>query len=139
MQAKTLSAGAVVVRKTQDGFVYLLLRAYNFWDFPKGIVEKGEDPFKAALREVKEETGLEELRFPWGEIFAETEPYRQGKIARYYLAETSRENLQLPISPELGRPEHHEYRWLSYPEARKLLVPRVQKILAWAQGVIGEG
>ena len=136
MEAHTLSAGAVVIRKTQKEDLYLLLRAYNFWDFPKGIVQKGEDPFQAVLREVKEETGIQDLKFSWGRVFAETEPYRQGKIARYYLAETSQEDLTLPISAELGRPEHHEYRWLSHTEARSHLVPRIQKILDWAHGVM---
>jgi len=136
MEPKTLSAGVVIVRKNPDGWYYLLLRAYNYWDFPKGIVEKDEEPLRAARREVKEETGVEDLKFSWGEGFAETEPYRQGKIARYYLAETSEEQLELPVSAELGRPEHNEYRWFSYEEARGLLVPRVQKILDWAQKLL---
>ncbi|MGH8579780.1 MAG: NUDIX domain-containing protein [Gammaproteobacteria bacterium] len=33
-----------------------MLRAYNYWDFPKGTVEPAEDPFEAACREVEEET-----------------------------------------------------------------------------------
>jgi bis(5'-nucleosidyl)-tetraphosphatase len=139
MEAKTLSAGAVIVRKTPKAWLYLLLRAYTHWDFPKGLVEKGEDPLSAARREVKEETGIEDLIFSWGEPFAETEPYRQGKVARYYVAETSQENLTLPLSPELGRPEHHEYRWFTYGEARAILVPRIQKILDWAQGILDKG
>ena len=41
MTARTprLSAGVVVVRETSDGWRFLLLRAFNHWDFPKGMVE----------------------------------------------------------------------------------------------------
>jgi bis(5'-nucleosidyl)-tetraphosphatase len=136
MEHTILSAGVVVVRREGDIWKYLLLRAYNYWDFPKGIVEVGEDPFEAACREVEEETGLRELRFRWGRGFSETEPYGQGKVARYYVAETTQPEIVLPVSPELGHPEHHEYRWVSYREARGLLVPRVARILDWVHNII---
>lgn len=38
---------------------------------------------------------------------------------------------------ELGRPEHGEYRWLRYGEARALLSARLIAILDWARGVSG--
>jgi len=38
-----------------------------------------------------------------------------------------------PVSPELGRPEHDEWRWVSFDEAEHLLPPRLQPILAWAR------
>jgi len=113
---------------------FLLLRAYGYWDFPKGEVEPGEEPIETARREAAEETGLEDLELRWGEAFRETEPYRGGrKVARYYLAESPEGEVVLPVSPELGRPEHHEARWVSYGEARGLLVPRLQAVLAWAR------
>ena len=62
-----LSAGVVVIRETHEGWLYLLLRAYNHWDFPKGMVEAGEEPLAAAIREVREETLITELEFAWGE------------------------------------------------------------------------
>jgi 8-oxo-dGTP pyrophosphatase MutT (NUDIX family) len=131
-----LSAGVVVVRQEGGIWQYLLLRAYDYWDFPKGVVEAEEDPLEAACREVEEETGLRKLNFQWGHGFSETEPYGKGKIARYYVAETTQREIVLPISPELGHPEHHEYRWVSYQKARKLLVPRVARILDWAYDLI---
>jgi len=30
----------------------------NFWDIPKGAIELGESPINAAIRELKEETGI---------------------------------------------------------------------------------
>lgn len=136
MEHTILSAGVVVVRHKGGVWKYLLLRAYNYWDFPKGIVEGGEDPLAAACREVEEETGLSELSFQWGHGFLETEPYGQGKVARYYVAETRQDTIILPVSPELGHPEHHEYRWASYQKAHGLLVPRVARILEWAHALV---
>src|SRR5512134_3303590 len=107
-----MSAGVVVVRQQGGARCYLLLRAFRYWDFPKGLIETGEAPRAAAVREVLEETGLAALEFRWGEAFYETEPYSHGKIARYYVAESPAGDVHLPVSAELGRPEHDEYRWL---------------------------
>ena len=130
------SAGAVVVRATADGWRLLLLRAYRNWDFPKGLVEPGESPMAAAVRETREEAGIDDLAFRWGEIHRETAPYSGGKVARYYLAETRQARITLPVSPELGRPENDEVRWVDYDEAARLLPARLQPILSWAREVL---
>lgn len=111
----------------------LVLRAYRNWDFPKGGLEPGEAPLEAAIRETAEEAAVSDLDFRWGEIHCETAPYRSGKVARYYLAETTQTSVYLPVSPELGRPEHDEWRWVSFDQAERLLPPRLQPILAWAR------
>ena len=136
MKQPPRAAGAVVFRRTPRGVRYLVLRAYNNWDFPKGLVETGEDQLACAKREVKEETGLSELDYPFGNEYRETVPYAGKKIARYYLAETEEVEIELPISTELGRPEHHEWRWVSHEEAEELLPPRLAVVLEWAQRTI---
>ena len=136
--AKTLSAGVIPFRQTPGGWRVLILRAYKNWDFPKGRVEPGEEPIDAAKREATEETGLTDLEFNFGEAYRETIPYAAGKVARYYLAETTEEDVRLPISHELGRPEHHEWRWVSFEEAEDLLPPRLGLILDWARETAGE-
>jgi 8-oxo-dGTP pyrophosphatase MutT (NUDIX family) len=134
---RILSAGVVVVHWDRDHYDYLLLRAYNYWDFPKGVVEADESPLEAAVREVEEETTLTELRFRWGDVYRETHPYNQGrKVARYYIAESPSTEVSLPTNPELGRPEHSEYRWVNHADAWTLLTLRVRAILEWADGVI---
>ena len=136
-RAPRLSAGVVVVRPGPTGWLFLLLRAYRNWDFPKGVVEPGEDPLAAARREVREETLIADLRFTWGEEYRETAPYSNNKVARYYLAETGTESITLPVSPELGRPEHNEARWVDLAGALSLSSPRVAPILRWAAEKLG--
>jgi ADP-ribose pyrophosphatase YjhB (NUDIX family) len=53
------AAGGVVRNDNEDMlFIYRL----NKWDLPKGKVEKSESPEHTALREVKEETGIKNLK-----------------------------------------------------------------------------
>ncbi len=136
MSSPNRAAGAVIFRRSDRGIRLLLLRAYRNWDFPKGMVEDGEDALAAARREVEEETGLADLDYPFGDEYKETLPYSGTKVARYYLAETDAEKIVLPVSPELGRPEHHEYRWVSFDEAEDLLPPRLAIVLEWAKKTI---
>src|ERR1700733_848293 len=138
-RAPRLSAGVVVVRPGPTGWLFLLLRAYRNWDFPKGVVEPGEEPLAAARREVREETLIADLRFTWGEEYRETAPYSNNKVARYYLAETGTESITLPVSPELGRPEHNEARWVDLAGALELSSPRVAPIVRWAAEKLGGG
>lgn len=135
MKQKSLSAGAVVVHGSGDQRRYLLMRCFQYWDFPKGMVERGESPFLAAQREIREEASLDQLAFPWGEEFTETAPYGDGKVARYYLALSPTTDVTLGISAELGFPEHDEYRWLDYEAARALLGPRVRAVLDWGHAL----
>ena len=133
MNAPNRAAGAVIFRRSDRGIRLLVLRAYKNWDFPKGLIEPGEDALAAARREVLEETGLAGLDYPFGDEFKETLPYSGNKVARYYLAQTDAEKIELPVSPQLGRPEHHEYRWVSFEEAEDLLPPRLGVVLEWAR------
>lgn len=136
MAVKVLSSGVVVVRKQGETFLYLLLRAYQHWDFPKGVVEKGEEPLEGAKREVWEETTITQLNFRWTEQFIETGPYGRGKVARYYVAETTQCEIDLPINPEIGKAEHEEYKWVAYEEAKGMISARVRTVLEWANDII---
>jgi len=137
MSEQRLSCGIVLARDTGEGWATLLLRAFHHWDFPKGIREQGEQPMAAARRELGEETGIEDVAFDWGERYFETGPYSRGKVARYYIASTATEAVNMGISPETGEPEHHEWRWVTFDEAYDLGSPRVRQIVQWARQIIG--
>lgn len=133
---KKLSSGAVVVRHDGTQFLFLLLRAYQYWDFPKGIVEEGETAIDAALREIEEETTITDLEFKWGMEYKDTGPYRGGKVARYYIAQTQCVEIELPVNPEIGVPEHQAYQWATLQEAYEIVSPRVATILDWADRIL---
>jgi bis(5'-nucleosidyl)-tetraphosphatase len=137
MAEPVLSAGVVVVRRVDGEWRVLLLRVYNYWDFPKGRVETGEAALATAKRETREETTLEDLEFAWGESFIDTAPYgREKKVARFFLARTTTEKISLPVNPELGKPEHHEWRWCDWESAEQLVPERVWPVLRWAQDLL---
>ncbi len=130
------SAGVIIAHRRGGDWRLLVLRAYQHWDFPKGLIEAGEDELEAAKREASEETGITDLSFQFGESYKETIPYANGKIARYYIAVTETEHITLPISHELGRPEHDEWRWIRFDEAEDYLPPRLAAVLEWARSTI---
>ena len=137
MSETILSCGVVLARETENGWMTLMLRAWHHWDFPKGVRELGEDPLEAAIREVGEETGINAMSFDWGERYFETGPYSRGKIARYFIARTSQQDVVLGPSPDTGEPEHQEWRWVTFDGAYDLGSPRVRQIVQWARQIIG--
>ena len=114
------SCGAIVFRKQKDDIKYLLLHyEAKHWDFPKGKQEKGETEQATVTREVKEETGIEDIKFAEG--FKETISYfyRQNeevihKEVVFFLAETKTEEVKISF-------EHVGYAWMSYENAYKRL------------------
>lgn len=135
-RSSRLSAGVVVVNLVNRKLQFLLLRAYRNWDFPKGMVEPGEAPIDAALREVLEETAIGDVSFDWGPLFIETGPYRKHKIARYYLARSKQRQIALRVNPDLGFPEHQEARWVGYDKALEMVSPRLKPVVRWAYALI---
>lgn len=64
---ETTSGGVVFRRNAKGGVEILLIQdAKNRWTIPKGHVEPGEEPKQTAEREIREETGLQEMRvYSW--------------------------------------------------------------------------
>lgn len=128
-----LSCGVVPARKKNHHWEVLILRCFKNWDFPKGMKEASESPIEAARREFLEETHLKNILITSPENFIETEPYSNGKIARYYLGIVEGgDDVKITANPLTGIIEHHEFRWVNSLQAESMLVPRLQKVLKWA-------
>ena len=119
---RVTSAGGVVLRGGKDGLEVLLCgrNSDNVWALPKGTPEPGETLEQTALREVREETGVEvEQSGTVGEIrywFSRPqEGVRYLKTVRHYLMH--------PIGgdPRLHDHEFDEVRWFPVEEALRLL------------------
>ena len=116
------SAGAIIFRKEGEKPLFLLLHYLSgsrnqkeYWDLPKGHIEKGEKPEDTVKREVKEETGLKDIKFFRG--FKETIRYffkRESKnilkFVTFYLLETKIKEVKISF-------EHLGFEWLPYERA----------------------
>jgi len=121
------SAGFVIYRKENDKTLFLLLkypsedRETDYWGLPKGHIEEGEEVKEAALRELFEETSIEESEIKITPGFREVNKYyfkHEGetifKIVIYFLAESKRETIKISQ-------EHSDFRWVDFKEAMKLM------------------
>ena len=136
MARQERSAGFIIFHRTDLSdrpIEFLLLDYGRHWDFPKGHLEKGEDDLSAARRELREETGMAEVKLVDG--FVETIVYffrhpKRGLIRKtvvLFLAEASGRDITLSR-------EHSGFEFLSYSEAiKKLTFPTARKALesAW--------
>lgn len=111
----------------------LCVRAYAYWDFPKGHLEEGETHAEAAIREVQEEVSLShgsDYVLP-GEL-AGAVTYGSGakrKTATYYIGISTSDTVPfLPVSEELGRPENDEYRWVPLSDLKGLMPSRLESV-----------
>ncbi|MEP6729221.1 MAG: NUDIX domain-containing protein [bacterium] len=135
------SAGGVVYRLDSGSPLYLLIRdSYQNWGFPKGHLEDGELAQDAALREVREETGIEDVALR-GTIETIDWYFRfRGrlihKICHFYLMETA----QADTSPQ--RTEGiTACQWVGYDAASAVIsYANARLVLRRAQEMItGEG
>ena len=58
---REFSAGFVLYRETPGGPAFLLLDYGKHWDYAKGHLEEGETAWQAAVRELREETGIRQV------------------------------------------------------------------------------
>ena len=116
MTVEATSAGAILYRDTRGRREYLLLKSRpGDWEFPKGGVENGEELQQTAIREVKEEAGIEDFRLVDG--FREDYDYvfeangdRIHKTVHLFIAKS------FEASAELSH-EHRDLQWRDYDQA----------------------
>ena len=117
-----------VFRQTDDGLSFLLLKRNkdklyeHLWQGVAGKIEGGETAFKAAIRELKEETSLEPVRM-----------FVADYVSRFYESHQDRINLVPVFGIEVDSSEvklskeHVDYKWVDIYEALDTLVWRGQK------------
>jgi bis(5'-nucleosidyl)-tetraphosphatase len=125
------SAGGIIFYRTAKGepLFLLMINRKGYWEFPKGHLQQGETDLVAAKREVKEETGLSQLKVLQG--FRTKIKYRyqrQGKQSDkevvFFLMETR------PQSVVISE-EHQGFIWLPYEEAiSKLSYSNARRVLS---------
>ncbi len=131
MDKEILAAGGLVIDSEQGSRRVLLVHRprYDDWSFPKGKLDPGETIEEAALREVKEETGLDcrivqkivTLRYDYR---TRNKGLLKPKAVHYFLMEWVSGEVRVP-GEEVDRAEWYEFeeaaRKLSYEQDRNLL------------------
>jgi 8-oxo-dGTP pyrophosphatase MutT (NUDIX family) len=119
------SYGVIPVCRFGDMWKVFLIHQYGsagdvYWTFPKGHVEGEESPEQAAVRELKEETGIDLASLHTSKVYPQTYSFMSAdtmveKYVGYYLGVV--ENNQFSIQEN----EVKEAGWFTFDEARALL------------------
>ncbi len=133
-----LSSGGVIFRRRSDVLEVLLIKdSYGNWGFPKGHVESDESLAEAALRECREETGLNRLQVI-GPLGSTDWYFRAGKdlvhkYCDYFLLEARPDEAAEPQTGEgiqacvWMRPEEALER-ITYINARQMLIRALETV-----------
>ncbi len=111
------SCGAIIFYKTKQNTKILLVKNNKgrYWSFPKGHVEYGENEQQTAIREIKEETGLDVVIFDGFREISEYCPFRKiRKRVVFFLAQAFTDNVKIQEE------EIDSYIWVDLQQARKL-------------------
>jgi 8-oxo-dGTP pyrophosphatase MutT (NUDIX family) len=138
------SFGGVVLRSEGDTHEVILIRTRNLkgkevWTLPKGTAEAGEAPEQTAVREVREETGIEaEIIEPLDDItywfVVASERSRIRKTVHYFLmravgGDTSLHDDEVEEVRFVAVDEAP--RWVTYPSDRKVLKKLAELTRSW--------
>ena len=119
-----ISAGGIAFRWTssEPEVAIVLMKPKLRWQLPKGIVDEGESPQEAAVREVREEAGVEtdlvkliETIEYWYRSVRYGKPVRYHKFVHFYLLQYR--------SGNVADHDHEveEARWVRFDEAIQML------------------
>ena len=132
------SAGTIIIDDSGSEKTILCLRSYSNWDFPKGQLEEGEAAIDAAVRETLEETSLKDgVDYVLTGESAPSITYGSGKskkTALFFIAKrVSDKPPFLPVNPELGKPEHDEWKWIPLTELGFFYASRFSPVINFLQ------
>ena len=146
---KEKSAGAIIYRMENSVLYYLLLHYHSgHWEFPKGHIEGEETEEETLVREVKEETGIEDIKIMSGfkkyikyffrqyKANVSEEDRKAGKtpwvfkLVTFFIAETKTKEIKISS-------EHLGFLWLPFEEAvKKTTFKNSKKLLIKANSFI---
>ena len=125
--------GIVVLNKYNQIFVAKRIdNPKNFWQMPQGGVDEGENYFEAALRELKEETSIENvslLKELDGYISYELPDYLLGIIwkgkykgqnQKWYIMRFNGNDNEINIKTK--KPEFFEWKWIDIKDLTNVVV-----------------
>lgn len=120
------SCGAIVYRKHHGNTEILLVRHLKsgHWSFPKGHMEQGETEEETALREIKEETGLDVLLDTGFRETVNYSPKKNTKKTVVYFVGMATGHELVPQQEEIS-----ELRWLEVGQAGSVLTYDNDKII----------
>jgi len=136
---REISSGGVVYRKRKAITEVILIRVRDRWCLPKGRVEEGEGLRDTAVREVREETGLEgkvvaklrDITYWYTNRTKEGETVRIFKRVYFYLMRYLRGDVSRHDE------EVEEACWLPISQAiKKLSYPTEREIMRRAAGLL---
>ncbi|MGB9718095.1 MAG: bis(5'-nucleosyl)-tetraphosphatase [Thermoproteota archaeon] len=128
-RVKEKSAGFIVFAKENGELKYLFLKVGERLDFPKGNIEENEDELSAALRELREESGIARIRVIPGFRKVLNYYYKRNdgtlvsKTLVLFLGEALEKNVSISW-------EHEGFEWLSLEDAvARIKYPRYKEVL----------
>ena len=150
------SAGVLLFRQRDSAVEVLLIKPggpfwknkdAGAWMIPKGVIEPGETPVEAALREFEEEVGTKLTAIPSP---LATVKQAGGKIVDAFAVESDLDpatvrssEFQLEWPPRSGRMqsfrECEQVRWMSLTEARELMLPSQLPLLDALEAKVKKG
>lgn len=124
-----ITYGIVTIYKEDNKYLFLILQhddAEGSWSFPKGHHEGVETPEETALRELKEETGINEIELiDTPLIHEEYEIIINGekrlKINEYFIGFVKNKTIYIQEN------EIHAYKWATFEEALKTFTYETRK------------
>lgn len=126
-----ISAGLVILYQNKILLVHPTNAAwYGTFSVPKGEIEEDEDILEAAIRETKEEIGIEFSNDEIGCVLDHVNYVRKGKTYKrvYYFIV----NLDYPIDDSLFTLQKEEVDWVGFldkEEAERRISPRLKELL----------